>query len=111
MILLIKLIINALAIFITARIIPDVELEDLTSAVIVAVVLGLINAFIKPILLFLTLPINFLTLGLFTFVINALLVLLASYIVPGFNIPSFFTALIFSIVLSIVSAILTWIAK
>ncbi len=110
-IVIIKLLINALAIYVTAQILPEVQLDGLQAAIIVALVLGLINAIIKPILMFLTLPITVVTLGLFTFVINAALVLLASYIVPGFTVPTFFSALVFSIILSIVSAILTWIAK
>lgn len=108
---LIKLLINALAIFITAELIPGVELDGMYGALIVALVLGLINAIIKPILMLLTMPINFMTLGLFTFVVNAAMILLASKIVDNFTIPSFWTALVFSIILSIVSSILTWIAK
>lgn len=111
MIIIVKLLINALAIYITAQIIPTVSLTGLQSALVVALVLGLINAIIKPILLFLTLPINMLSLGLFTFVINAILIILASKIVDGFTVPTFWTALAFSIILSIVSSILTWIAK
>lgn len=106
-----KLLVNALAIFITAYFLQEVQLDGIRGALIVAVVLGLINAVIKPILLLLTLPINFITLGLFTFVINALMIMLASYIVPGFTVPGFLSALIFSIILSIVSGILTWIVK
>jgi putative membrane protein len=108
---LIKLLINALAIFITAELIPGVQLDGMYGALIVALVLGLINAIIKPILMLLTLPINFMTLGLFTFVVNAAMILLASKIVDNFAIPSFWTALVFSIILSVVSSILTWIAK
>lgn len=110
-ILVIKLIINTLAIFITAGIVPGVHLNGLSSALLVAIVLGLINALIRPVLLLLTMPFNFITLGLFTFVINAIMVLLASYIVEDFAIPSFWTALLFSIILSLVSSVLTWIAR
>jgi putative membrane protein len=110
-ILIVKLLINALAIFLTARVVPGVELGGLGSALIVALVLGFINAVIRPALLLLTLPINFITLGLFTFVVNALLILLASYLVDSFHIPSFWTALLFSVILSVISSILTWIAK
>lgn len=111
MIVIVKLLINALAIYITAQLIPNVALNGLQSALIVALVLGLINAIIKPILVLLTLPINLISLGLFTFVINAVLIILASKIVDGFTVPTFWTALAFSIILSIVSSILTWIAK
>lgn len=70
-----------------------------------AVVLALINTFIRPVLLLLTLPINIVTLGLFTLVINALLVMLAAAIVPGFQIASFWTALLFSILLFLINAL------
>ena len=70
------------------------------------VVLGIINAFIKPVLIILTLPINILTLGLFTFVINALIIILTSGLVPGFKVNGFWWALLFSIVLSIVNSFL-----
>lgn len=111
LIIIVKTLINALAIFITASIIPGVHLSGLKSALIVAIVLGLINTFIRPIFMLLTLPFNFITLGLFTFVVNAGMLLLASYVVEDFNIPSFWSALIFSIILSLISSILTWIAK
>ncbi len=107
----VRLVINALAIFITAQVLPGVQVEDLSSAFIIALVLGLINTFIKPILLLFTLPLNFMTLGLFTFVLNALIILLVDYVVAGFEVANFWYALLFSLVLSIVSSILIWIAK
>ncbi|OGK14151.1 hypothetical protein A3H80_04740 [Candidatus Roizmanbacteria bacterium RIFCSPLOWO2_02_FULL_37_19] len=107
----IRLLVNALAIFFTAQILPGVTVDGLQSALIVAVVLGIINTFVKPILIFFTLPLTIVTLGLFTFVINALLILLASSLVPGFSVDGFLWALIFSFVLSIVSSILIWIVK
>jgi len=85
---------------------PGVTLDGFVAALIVAVVLGAINAFVRPILVVLTLPITIMTLGLFVLVINALLVLLASSIVPGFAVASFWWALAFGIVLAIVSAVL-----
>ncbi|OGZ45433.1 MAG: hypothetical protein A3C84_00205 [Candidatus Ryanbacteria bacterium RIFCSPHIGHO2_02_FULL_48_12] len=88
-----------LAIIITAYILPGVSVEDFFVAVVAAVVIGLINTFIRPAVLVLTLPINIVTLGLLTFVINALLVMLASAIVPGFYVANFWWALLFSIVL------------
>jgi len=81
------------------------------TAIVVAVVLGIVNTFIKPILLLLTFPLTILSLGLFYFVINALMVLLVSAIVPGFKVSGFFWALIFSLVLSIVSFFLNSLAK
>ena len=103
---LINWVVSALAILITAYLLPGVTLDGFVAALIVAVVLGAINAFVRPILVVLTLPITIMTLGLFVLVINALLVLLASSIVPGFAVAGFWWALAFGIVLAIVSAVL-----
>tara|TARA_R110002126_G_scaffold147365_2_gene293463 strand:- start:205 stop:489 length:285 start_codon:yes stop_codon:yes gene_type:complete len=78
-----------------------VHVAGFTTALIVAVVLGLLNIFVKPILVILTLPITFITLGLFLLVINALIILLCDNIVGGFSVDSFFTALLFSVILSV----------
>lgn len=99
----VNLLVNALAVFITASILPGVEIDNFFTAITVAVVLGIINTLIKPVLIILTLPLNILTLGLFTFVINALLILLTSAIVPGFTVSGFGWALLFSLVISLVS--------
>lgn len=107
----VNLIVNALAVIISAYILPGVKVDGFLTAVVVAVVLGVVNMFIKPILLLLTLPLNILTLGLFTFVINALLVLLVSNLVPGFKVSGFLWALIFSLVLSVISSFLYSLAK
>lgn len=90
-----------MVVFSIAYIVPGVRVADFTTSLVVALVLGIINAFLKPILLILTLPINLLSLGLFTFVINALLILLVSKIVPGFVVDGFITALVFGVILSI----------
>jgi putative membrane protein len=103
--------ITTVAIIITAYLLPGVAVRGLGAAVVTALVLGLINAFIRPILIVLTLPLNILTLGLFTFVLNALLVLLTSSIVPGFYVRSFWWALLFSLVFSIVSFLLHHVAR
>ena len=95
--------IYAVAIVITAYLLPGVRLSGFFAALVTALVLGLINTFIKPLLLLLTLPLNILTLGLLTFVINALLILLTSAIVPGFVVTGFWWALGFSLVLSIMN--------
>ena len=94
--------IAALAIGIASYIVPCVSVT-LVGALIAAIVLGALNLFIRPILLLLTLPINIITLGLFSLVINACLVLLASYVVPGFYVSGFWTALLFALVLAIVN--------
>lgn len=95
--------ISALVIILAAYIIPGVDVT-LIGSLVLAVVLGIINAFIKPIIILLTLPVTIITLGLFALVINAGLVMLAAAIVPGFDVSGFFTALIFSIIVSLISA-------
>lgn len=97
--------IAAIAIGITSFVIPGVRV-GVFSALGAAVVLGFLNIFIKPLLIILTLPVNILTLGLFTIVINALLIMLAAAIVPGFEVKGFISALLFAIVLAIVNIIL-----
>ena len=103
---LIHFVVSALAIMVTAYILPGVSVDGLFVALVLAVVLGVINIFLRPILIFLTLPLTILTLGLFVLVINALLILLASYLVPGFMVESFWSAFIFGIVLAVVSWVL-----
>jgi putative membrane protein len=96
--------IGTLSILITAYLIPGVQVT-FVGALVLAVVLALINILIKPVLFFLTLPINILSLGLFSLVLNALLVMLADKIVPGFSISGFWIALLFSIVLSLINGL------
>lgn len=100
---LVQWLIYAAAIVITAYLLPGVRLSGFFAALVTALVLGLVNTFIRPLLLLLTLPLNILTLGLLTFVINALLILLTSAIVPGFNVTGFWWALLFSLVLAIIN--------
>lgn len=104
---LIAWLVNALALVITSYIVPGFRISDFPTALLAAVVIGLLNIFIKPILLLLTLPINLLTLGLFTFVVNALLLMLASRIVPQMMVDGFLAALLASLVISVVSTILS----
>jgi len=99
----IKWLLFAGALLFTAWVVPGISFAGFMSAMLAALVMGLINMFIRPIFLVLTLPINMLTLGLFTFIINALMLLLVAKIVPGFMIVSFLAALFGSIVLSILS--------
>lgn len=90
---------------------PGVEVKDISSAVIVSLLLVLLNVFLKPILVFLTLPITVFTLGFFLLVINASMVLIASHLLPeGFMVDGFWVAFLFSIILSIVTAMLEFIA-
>lgn len=96
--------VSTIAILAAAYLIPDVEVTVL-GAFVLAIVLGLINLFIKPIISLLTLPLNIITLGLFSLVVNASLVLFASLIVPGFEVHGFLNALIFSVVISLINAL------
>lgn len=95
------------SIMISAYLIPGVVIAGFWSAFVLAAVLGVVNVLLKPILVVITLPINILTLGLFTFVINALMILLAGTIVKGFDVGGFLNALLFGIVLSVVNFILS----
>jgi putative membrane protein len=90
-----------LAIGIAAYILPGVRLDGVFAALVTAVILGLVNGFVRPVLFIFTLPLTIVTLGLFTFVLNALMVLLAAAIVPGFHVAGFWWALLFSLALSV----------
>ena len=94
------------AVMISAYVIPTVYVDGFLVAVVVAVILSVVNFIIKPIVTLLTLPINILTLGLFTFIINALMILLVSSIVPGFTVIGLWSAVLFSIVLSVINGFL-----
>ena len=100
---LLDLLVRTLAVLITAYLIPGVVIDNLITAVTAVIVLGLLNILIKPVIIILTLPVNILTLGLFTFIINALIVVLASWLINGFTINSFWSGMLFSIVLSLVN--------
>jgi putative membrane protein len=98
---------RAVAVLITAYLLPGIVVESFFVALAVAVVLGFLNMILKPILVILTLPINILTLGLFTLVINAGIILLTSALVEGFLVSSFWWALLFSLILSLVNGVLS----
>jgi putative membrane protein len=96
----IKLLINGFAVWVASMLIPGVKLTGFLAAVVVGFLLAVVNTFVKPILLILTLPATILTMGLFIFVINALMVLLVQWILPEFNVGGFWNALLFSIALT-----------
>lgn len=106
MYILLSILLSTIAVFVTGHILPGVKVENFGTALVVAIVLGVINAFIRPLIFILTLPINILTLGLFTFVIMALIVMAVSAIVPGFQVDGFWWAMAFALVLTIISAFL-----
>jgi putative membrane protein len=103
---LIRLLITALAIILTSYLLPGVHVESFLSALVLSLLLALLNVTIKPILVIITIPVTFLTLGLFLLVINALMILLAGLIMPGFVVDGFWWALLFSIVLWVISSLL-----
>lgn len=103
---LINWLVSAIAIVISAYIIPGIRVPNFTTALITALVLGILNAVIKPLLLLLTLPVNILTLGLFTLVINAVIILLVASLVPEFQVDGFLAALLFALVLSVINSLL-----
>ncbi len=104
--LLLRMLISATLVVVIAHFMPGVVVDSFMTSVIVAVVLGLLNIFVKPILILFTLPITIVTFGLFLLVINALIIMLCTKIVGGFHVESFWTAVFFSIVLSISQSIL-----
>ena len=101
-----KILLTALAVIVLATVLPGVSVSGSLSAIIVAVVIALLNMFVKPLLIFFTLPATIVTFGLFLFVINAIIILLADKLVDGFAVSGFFAALLFSILLSIFRSVL-----
>ena len=109
--LIISLLLNSLALFLTDKLVPGFEIKDFVTAVLLAIILGFLNTFIKPLLVFLTAPLTLLTLGLFIFIVNAVILGIAAYIVPGVNIDGAFQAIIAAIVLSFISTALSLLAR
>ena len=101
-----KILLTALAVIVLATVLPGVSVSGYLSAIIVAVVIALLNMVVKPLLIFFTLPATIVTFGLFLFVINAIIILLADKLVGGFAVSGFFAALLFSILLSIFRSVL-----
>jgi putative membrane protein len=101
-----KILLSAVAVVILAKLIPGVTVDTYTTAIWVAFLIGILDTIIKPIFVILTLPITIVTLGLFLFVINAVLILMANNWIDGFSVSSFWTALLFSILLSFFESIL-----
>ena len=103
---LINWVVSAAAAGIAAWLLPGVNLADTRSALVLALVLGLLNAVLRPLLVLLTLPVTVLTLGLFLLVLNAGMVMLAARVVHGFSVAGFWSALLFSLILTIATSIL-----
>lgn len=102
---------NAIGLVVVAAVLPGIELHGAVAVIIAALVLGVVNAIIRPILLLISLPLNIVTLGLFTFVVNALMLELTASVVPGFQVHGFLTAIVASLLLAIISSIVTHLAR
>ncbi len=105
---LITILVSGIAIMISAFFLEGVSIRNFASALWTAVMIAIANAIVKPVLVFLTIPLTIVTLGLFLFVINAVIILLVTKLSPGFRVRNFWWAMAFSIVLSVVNAILMW---
>jgi len=103
--LIIRILVGALALLLVAEFVPGITLDGLYPAIIAAVILGFLNAIVRPILVILTLPITVLTLGLFMFVINAALFMFAASFIDGFSVDSFWLALLGSLLVSILTSV------
>ncbi len=106
-----RFLLSGLGVLLTAYLLPGVDVRHFGYALLVAVVLAVVNTLLKPVLIFLTIPITVLTLGLFLLVLNALLILLVDSIVPGFNVDGFWWALAFSLILSIFNSMFSGLLK
>ncbi|MBI1286422.1 MAG: phage holin family protein [Flavobacteriales bacterium] len=102
----IKIIISSLAVFLTAYLLPGISVDGYMTAIWVAIVLALLNGFLKPLLVIFTIPVTVLTLGLFLLVINAAIIMLAGNFVDGFYVDGFWWALLFSLVLSVITSLM-----
>ena len=106
MVLIVRWILFTLAIIFVAWLVPGINVDNFQSAMLITVIMALINIFIRPLIVFITLPINILTLGLFTLVINALLFMIAGYIAPGVEVDGFLAAFLGSVVLAFLGLII-----
>lgn len=102
----VKLLLTALAAFLAAKLTPGVNITSYWTAILLAIVLGLLDVFVKPILQFISIPVTILTLGLFLLVINALIIMLASWLIESFHVSGFWTAMLYSIIFSVISWII-----
>jgi putative membrane protein len=100
-----RLLVYTCAVLVTAWLLPGVSINNFITALMVAIALAILNTFIRPVLIFLTIPVTIVTLGLFLLVINALIIILISKIVPGFVVEGFWWALLFSVILSIIASL------
>jgi len=109
--LLLKILVTSLAVFFAAYILPGVQLAGYPSAIVVAAVLGCFNAFLRPVLILLTIPVTIFSFGLFLLFINAFIILLTDQLLKGFAVKGFWTAMLFSIIVTIVTSLLESLAR
>lgn len=107
----VHLLLIALAFILIDRLLPGVTITSFGIAILAAIVFGLVNLIVKPLVTLLTLPLNFLTLGLFSFIINALMFGLTALLVPGFSVNNFITALIAALLLAILTAVINMVTQ
>ncbi len=105
---LVRMLISALSLWLASSIVPGMHIEGFGTLVLSALLLGIVNAIIRPLAIFLTLPFTLLTLGLFLFVVNAAMLALVAWMLPGFTIDTFWAALLGSLVVSLVGTVLSW---
>lgn len=109
--LILKLIVNAATLFAVVRLVPGISVTGTGNLILSSLVLGFLNAVLRPIIAFFSLPVTILTLGLFTFVVNGIVFALAAWIVPGFSVTSFWSALLGAMAFSIISFALNFIVR
>lgn len=101
-----RILLTAVAVYLLPKVLSGVTLDKFSTAVLVAIVLALLQFLVQPLLIFFTLPITLLTMGLFLFIINAIIILMTAYLVSGFDVVNIWWALLFSILLSILQSAL-----
>ncbi|MGM9524927.1 MAG: phage holin family protein [Peptococcaceae bacterium] len=106
--LIVKILVNAAALMMTSTLIDGIYVDGWGAVIIAAIILGIVNAIIRPLLVLFTLPLNVLTLGLLTFVINGLMLKLTAAVVGGFDVVGLWPAIVGSVILSVVSTVLSW---
>ena len=109
--LLLRFLVTAVAVMAVAKLLPGIEIDSLFALIMTVVILSILNTFLRPILIFITLPFTVVTLGLFLFIINGIILYLVSLLIDGFEISSLFIAVIASILITIVSSVINWLAK
>lgn len=105
----IKIILTGIAALLLAKFFPGIYIEGVFNGILLALVLAVLNTIVRPILVFLTIPVTFMTLGLFLLIINAIILYLADFILDGFDVTNFISAILFSLVLSVLTSIIDFV--